>query len=282
MRSRSAWPTFHRLVILPYILKFFYRLMSYFGIMWPNLWPQNKCYDPSDLYFAVQWFCLISWRLFDWWTYFWIMSQCDRTFDIIINVGQHDLYFPVQWFYLISWRLFDWWTYFGIKSQCDLTFDFKINLQWPIFHGPVILPYILKAIWWMNMILSDDVSVWHSLCPHNKCRSACPIFHFSVILPYILNAIWWRNIILLDNESVWLKDLPHNKCRSQCPIFHGPAILLHILKCFMVEHWTLGWLVSDLIINTGNRELSCAFASYLEERFMDECHTLGWRNSVMQ
>ena len=31
-----------------------------------------------------------------------IMSQCDTTFDLKINVVQHDLYFTVQLFYLIS------------------------------------------------------------------------------------------------------------------------------------------------------------------------------------
>ena len=25
--------------------------------------------------------------------------------------------------------------------------------QWPIFHGPVILSYILKTIWWLNVLL---------------------------------------------------------------------------------------------------------------------------------
>ena len=25
--------------------------------------------------------------------------------------------------------------------------------QWPIFHGPFILPYILKTIWWTNVII---------------------------------------------------------------------------------------------------------------------------------
>ena len=60
-----------------------------------------------DLYFTVQWFCLISWRLFYIWTpYFRIMSQYDMTFDLKINVGHCDLYFMVQWFCLISWWLF--------------------------------------------------------------------------------------------------------------------------------------------------------------------------------
>ena len=104
---------------------------------------------PCDLYFTVQWFCLISWRPFDIWTsYLVIMSPCDPTFDLKINVGRYDLYFTIQWFCLISWRPFDVWTsYFGIMSPCDPTFDLKCRSLWPIFHGPVILPYILKTIW---------------------------------------------------------------------------------------------------------------------------------------
>ena len=82
-----------------------------------------------DQYFTVQWFCLISWRLFDVWTsYFGIMSQYNSAFDLKINAGHCDLYFMVQWFCLISWRLFDVWTsYFRIMSQDDPKFDLKIN-----------------------------------------------------------------------------------------------------------------------------------------------------------
>ena len=68
MKWRSAWPIFHSPVILPCISKTIWCL--YFGIM-------NQ-YDPRfdlkinvghcDLYFMVQWFCLVSWRLFDVWT----------------------------------------------------------------------------------------------------------------------------------------------------------------------------------------------------------------------
>ena len=115
-----------------------------------------------DLYFIVQWFFLISWELFSGWTsYFGIMSQYDPTSDLKIFVGQCDLYFMVHWICLISWRLFDVWTsYFGIMSQYDMTFDLKINVgHWPIFHGPVILPYILNSFWWMNVILLENESV---------------------------------------------------------------------------------------------------------------------------
>ena len=101
-----------------------------------------------DLYFMVQWFCLVSWRLFDVWTsYFRIMCPCNPTFALKINVGHCDLYFMVQGFCLISWRLFDIWTsYFRIMSQYDLTFDLKnCRSLWPIFYGPVIFALYLEA-----------------------------------------------------------------------------------------------------------------------------------------
>ena len=110
--------------------------ISYFEIM--------SRYDPTfdleinvghcDLYFMVQWFCLISLRLFDVWTsYFRIMSQYDMTFDLKINIGHCDLYFMVQWFCLISWRLFVIWTpYFGIMSQYDLR---VVKIRWLLAHS---------------------------------------------------------------------------------------------------------------------------------------------------
>ena len=64
-----------------------------------------------DLYFMVEWFCLISPRLFDAWvSYLQIMRQCDPNFDLKVNISQQDLYFIVLWFCLISSRLFDGWT----------------------------------------------------------------------------------------------------------------------------------------------------------------------------
>ena len=201
-----------------------------------------------DLYFTVQWSCLISWRLFDIWTsYFGIMSQYDPTFDLKINVGHCDLYFMFQWFCLISWRLFHVWTsYFGIISQYDPTFDLKNKCRslWPIFYGPVILPYILRTIWCMSIILWDYGSVLPDIGPQNKFRSLWPIFHGpvrlcdvltsycgimsqydpmfdlkslwpifhgSMIMPYISRTIWWMSVIFSDNETVWPKLWPQNE-----------------------------------------------------------------------
>ena len=122
-----------------------------------------------DLYFMVQWFCLISWRLFDVWTsYFGIMSQYDTTFDLKINVGHCNLYFMVQWFCLMSWKQFGGWTsYFQILSQYDPTSDLKIFLCHCDLY--FIVPW-------------DCESVTHNIWPQNKCRSLWPIFHGPVIL----------------------------------------------------------------------------------------------------
>ena len=155
-----------------------------------------------DLYFMVQWFCLLSWRLFDVWTsLFGIMGQYDPTFDLKINVGHCDLYFMVQWFCLISPRLFDGWvSYFQKLSQCDPNFDLKINidwLAWPVFHGLVIL---LNTLYLQDYLMDEhhgwyNGSVWHRDWPHQVYVGQWPIFYGPVILLHILKTVWWRNII---------------------------------------------------------------------------------------
>ena len=114
----------------------------------------------------VQWFCAISWWLFDvWTTYFRIKGQYGQTFDLKINVGHCNLYFMVQWFCLISWRLFDVCTsYFGIMNQYGPRFDLKINISHcDLYFMVQWLPCIWKTIWCMNIIIWDYDSVWPDL-----------------------------------------------------------------------------------------------------------------------
>ena len=106
----------------------------------------------------------------------------------------------------------------------------KSGSMWPVFHGSVILPYILKAIWCLNMKPLANESVWLDAWPHNKNGSLWPIFHGSMILPHNLKAIWCINLITGANESVWLDVWPSNKSGSLWPIFHGSVILPYILK----------------------------------------------------
>ena len=199
MKWRSAWPIFHSPVILPYMLKTIscmYIILWDYESVWPDVWPKNNV-SHCDLYFMVQWFCLVSWRLFDVWTsLFGIMNQYDPTFNRKIIVGHCDLYFMVHWFCVISWRLFDVWTsLFGIMNQYDPTFDLKIIV------GNCDL-YFMKTIWCMNIILQDYWSVWSDIWSQSKCKSLWPIFHGPVILPYILKTIWCMYIILWDYELI--------------------------------------------------------------------------------
>ena len=146
MKWRSAWPIFGGPVILPYILK--------------TIWHM----------------CII-------------LSEYDSAWPDVwpkINVGHCDLYFMVQSLCLKPWRLIHVWTsLFGIMNQYDPINDLKINVGHCVFHGPVILCYILKTIWCMNIILGDYGSVWPDVWPQNKCMSLWPIFHGPLILPYI-------------------------------------------------------------------------------------------------
>ena len=150
-------------MILPYILKTIWCMNNIiwdYESVWPKLWPQNK-YRSLWPIFQGPVACLISWRLFDVCTsYFGSMNQYDQTFDLKINVGHCDLYSLVQWFCLISWRLFDVWTLllgYELVWPKVLPQNKYRSLwpQWPIFYGLVILCYILRTIWCMNIILWD-------------------------------------------------------------------------------------------------------------------------------
>ena len=111
----------------------------------------------------------------------------------------------------------------------------------------MILPYILKTILCMNIILWDYESVWHDIWPQNKCRSLWPIFHGPMILPYILKTIWYMNTIL-DYESVWPDVWPQNICSTLWPIFHCPVIFVGHFDLYFMVHWIcpLSWRLFDV------------------------------------
>ena len=212
------------------------------------------------------------------------------------------IYDTVQWFCVISWRLFDIWTSLvGSMNQYDPTFDLKINVgHWPIFHGPVILPYILKTIWYMNILSWKYESVWLDVWPqinvghcdlyfmvHWFCLKSWRLFDvwtlwftimsqydpmfdlkinighcdlyfivqwfcvtswrlfdvwtsFFGIMDYWIHGrgiclissktIWCTSVIFSDNETVWSKFWPQSKYKSTWPIFHGQVILFNVVK----------------------------------------------------
>ena len=113
-----------------------------------------------DLYFMVQWVCLISWRLFDVWTpYFGITSLYDPLVDLKINIGNCELYFMVQWFCLVhvSWKLF---------SGCQ------------------------------NIILWDYESAWPDIWPQNICRSVTYISWSTEFALYLEDCLMYEHYTL--------------------------------------------------------------------------------------
>ena len=177
-KCRSLWPIFHGPVILPYIWKTIWCMNIIvwdYESVWHNIWPQNKCKS------------------------LWPVFHGPVILPYILKIIW---YMNTIWDYESVWP--DVWPQ-NIYSTCDLYFMYIPNIcrsLWSIFHGALNLPFILKTVWCMNIILSDYVSVWHKLWPRNKCRSLWPTFHGPVILPFILNSIWWMNVILLENELV--------------------------------------------------------------------------------
>ena len=155
-----------------------------------------------------------------------IMTYISQSSDLALYLEDYFMYVHHIWYYESVWP--DIWPQNNCRSL------------WLTFHGPVILCYILKTIWYMNIIIWDYKSVWPDFWPKNNCRSPWPIFHGPVILRYIFKTIWCMNIILRDYWTVWPDIWPQSKYKSVWPIFHGPVILPYSLKtvwCMYIVLW---------------------------------------------
>ena len=135
IRSRSLWHYFHAPVILPYILK----TISWINVILGILVLCDTTIDiltnvgHLDLYFMVQWFCHMSWMLFDIWTsLFGIMNQYDATVDLNINVGHCDL---------ISWS-----GDFRLHLKHNLMYDYH-NLGLCDLYSLFYISHYLRPKW---------------------------------------------------------------------------------------------------------------------------------------
>ena len=144
-----------------------------------------------------------------------------------------------------------------MAQPCDMDLCvMKWKSAWPIFHSPVILPYILKTIWCMYIILSKYESVQPNVWPKTKYRSLWPIFHGPVIVPYTLKTISCMNIIIWDYESVWPDAWPQIKCRSLWPItVHWFCLISWRLFDICTRSMNQYDPTFDLRINVGNCDL---------------------------
>ena len=222
----SQWPIFHVPVILPYILKIIWWTNVIIGILDPcdvNIY-HIKCVWVSDLHFMVQWFCLITWRLFDglmlYWRYWFSVTQtlnwnyiCRSVTNISCSCD-FALYLKD---YLMekcrNWNIGSMWCK-------DLPYKMYVD-QWPIFHGPVILSYILKTFWWRNVALKTLI----------QCNIKFDLQGYKYILYRSVTYILWYNDSALYFQH-YLMNKPHSldigSDMGHWTVFHDLAILNHL------------------------------------------------------
>ena len=154
------------------------------------------------------------------------MTYISRSSDFVLYLEDYLMYVHHTWEYESVWP--DVWP----QNLC--------RSLWPIFHGPVNLPYILKIIWCTNNIIWNNESEWLKVWPQNKYRLLWPIFHVPVILPYILKTIWCMYIITSYfgsmNQYDQMFDLKINV--GHCDLYS--MILPYILKtiwCLNIVIW---------------------------------------------
>ena len=151
-------PIFHGPLILPYILKTMWYIIAVIGIVVPcdaKIY-LIKCMWVNDLHFMVQWFCLLSWRLFDglmlYWR-FWFNVTQTLTWNNICRSVTYTSWSSDFALYLEDY-LMDKCHNWTIGSMWCKDFPCKMCVcQWPTFYGPVIPSYILKTFWWRNVVL---------------------------------------------------------------------------------------------------------------------------------
>ena len=107
----------------------------------------------------------------------------------------------------------------------------KCRSLWPIVHRPVILPYILKTVWCMTIILRDYESVWPDVWSQNKNRSLWPIFHGPVILPCI-----WR---LFDVSTSYFGIMSQYDTMFDLKLNVGHCDLYFMVQWFCLVSWRL-------------------------------------------
>ena len=77
--------------------------------------------------------------------------------------------------------------------------------QWPTFHYPVILSYILKTVWWINVVLEVLINVTQTLNWNYVCRPVTCISWSSDFVLYLEDYLMDKchnwNI-----GSMWCKD----------------------------------------------------------------------------
>ena len=113
---------------------------------------------------------------------------------------------------------------------------------WPIFHGSVILPYILNTYLLDKCHTWDISSLWPDYWRQNVSVGVTYISWFSDFALY-LEYYLLDKCHTWDITSMWPNEWPLTISRSLWPIFHGSVILPYILNTICWINVTPGILV---------------------------------------
>ena len=126
-------------------------------------------------------FCLISWIVDGWILYLrcWFSGTQTLTWIYVCRSVTYISWSSDFALYLEDY-LMDKCHNWNIGSMWCKDLPHKMYVgQWPTFHGPVILSYILKTFWWRNAILKIWFSATLSLTYKYICRSVTYIMWYS-------------------------------------------------------------------------------------------------------
>ena len=146
----------------------------------------------------------------------------------------------VQWFSFLSPRL--WWMRVIYSDNetvwPELWPQNKYRSTRNIFHDLVILLYIFKIIWWMNIIVGKM----------DQCDTKTDLINYMWIKDLILWSSDFDSYLedylmekccTWDKGSVWHQDQPRKIYVGQWPIFQGPFILPYIIVIDLNYFYTL-------------------------------------------
>ena len=141
------WPIFHGPVTLSYISKTFWCMSVIFSdneTVWPKLWPQSKCKSTWPIFHGLV--ILLNIFKFIWWMNIivGIIDQCDTlTLPSICRSVTYILWSSDFASYLEDYLMEKRCTWDNGSLWLKDRFCKLYVGQWPIFYGPLILPYII-------------------------------------------------------------------------------------------------------------------------------------------
>ena len=269
--------------------------MQICGQTWLNLvtwtcgsWSEGQ----HGLYFTVQWFFLMSWRLFDACTsYFRSMNQYDTTFYLKINVGHCDLYFMIQWLCLIPWRLFHEWTsLFKYMNQYDPLHDLKkCRSPWPLFHSPwfCLISWRLFDVCTLYFRSMNQYDPTFDLKINVGNYDLCFMVWWLSLLPWRLFHVK-TSLFGIMNQYDPTHDLKINVGYSDLYfIVQRFCYILKTIWCMNIilgdygSVWPAIWPLNNYVTVTCI-SWSTDFPLCLKYYLLDECHIFRWWDSVTQ